>query len=45
MSAQPKTQPTCANLAQPVPTYVGVLSRKFSLLRLPGLDTVGFRSV
>jgi len=37
-----KTQPTSANLAQPVPTYAGVLSMKFSFLGLPGLGQVGF---
>ena len=37
-----KTQPTCADLAEPEPTYVGVLSLKISSLGLPGLDAVGF---
>ena len=38
-----KTQPTCANLAQPTPTYLGPLSRKFSFLGLLLLEQGGFR--
>jgi hypothetical protein len=39
-----KTRPTCANLAQLVPTYVGALSKEFGFFGLFGLGQVGFEA-